>query len=64
MAPDDQGVEITSLREPARTPIHCGVPMRRMQHPSAATGVMRTAWVCARNCGAQIMDPLPREEKR
>ena len=49
--------EVKPLREPARPMIHCGVPMRKMQSPGVMGGV-RTVWICAKQCGAQIMDPV------
>lgn len=45
--------EVKPLREPARARECCGVAMRRMQNPSAATGELVTVWTCAKGCGHQ-----------
>lgn len=42
--------EVKSLREPTRSPMHCGVPMKKFSHP-ATLGGMNTVLVCAKDCG-------------
>ncbi len=55
---ETQMQEVQPLREVPRVPIHCDVPMRKLAG-IGHKGTPRTVWVCAKECGAQIMEPEP-----
>ena len=44
--------EVKTLREVPKTPMCCGVDMRKMQDVSS--GKMLTVYVCAKQCGKQV----------
>lgn len=50
--------EVARVREVPRTPEHCGSPMRKMQNVSPS-GALKTVYVCAKDCGAQVREPEP-----
>ena len=53
LGPMDEGLEeVKTLREPERSPAHCGKLMRKMQNASPATGKIVTVYVCD-PCGHQ-----------
>jgi hypothetical protein len=42
--------EVKKLSEPVHPATHCGVPMRKLSHPSTLGG-LNTVFVCAKECG-------------